>query len=317
MTPEDATIRAVDAVYPKNSNFSHVLVVSPQAELAPSFFHFLKYTLLKYKYSKLSEKTGHKLLGISLELPSHRPTDDKEFSVPKELADLDSSQERTREIPALLWEVPNSNAALYFGDKWIEFQSFLSHRFSPSSQKNKKDKKLISRLFPAWTEYMLEFMRARGYHLLYPAFANQDELSLVTLNNELYRVPEEFESPLASDDPEPDTKSDETGTEAEPKIPAPENPLSGSETVKPKSIEKNLPGSSNILGLLRRYPDELPDLVSIPVLPYTGELTREDPVERAEAFAQTFREKIGGCTSGKTTAETVIRYLEADDLFCS
>jgi hypothetical protein len=36
---------------------------------------------------------------------------------------------------------------------------------------------------------MLEFMRARGYSLLYPATTSN---ALVTIHNELYHVPEEF-----------------------------------------------------------------------------------------------------------------------------
>lgn len=286
LTSQEAAVRTVDSFYPKNPNLSHVILVSPDTELAPSFFHFLKYSLLKYKYGDSEDLPGH-LFGVSLELPSSRPTDGKPFSVPMTISSPNPSKGRLAEIPALLWQIPDNNAVLYFGDMWAEFQSFLSHRLSPSIQKKGKDvHKVISKSYPSWMDYMLEFMRARGYYLVYPAFAAQDDLAIATVHNELHRPPEEYDDP-------------------------------NQRQVKSNFEEKNLAHSPSTLStLLDVYPGMLPDIRELPVLPYTGELTHEDEsTNDQDSFLQAFRKEIGGCTNSDEKPESVP--LKADDLFCN
>ncbi|EFE29771.1 uncharacterized protein ARB_03112 [Trichophyton benhamiae CBS 112371] len=282
LTSQEAAVRTVDSFYPKNPNLSHVVLVSPDTELAPSFFHFLKYSLLKYKYGDSEDSPGH-LFGVSLELPSSRPTDGKPFSVPRTIS---SPKGQSAEIPTLLWQIPDNNAVLYFGDMWAEFQSFLSHRLSTSIQKKGKDvHKVIMKSYPSWMDYMLEFMRARGYYLVYPAFAAQDDLAIATVHNELHRPPEEYDDP-------------------------------NQRQVKPNFEEKDLAHSPSTLStLLDVYPGMLPDIRELPVLPYTGELTHDDESTNEQvSFLQTFRKEIGGCTNSDEKPESVP--LKADDLFC-
>ncbi|KAF3893183.1 26S proteasome regulatory subunit rpn1 [Trichophyton interdigitale] len=285
LSSQEAAVRTVDSFYPKNPNFSHVILVSPDTELAPSFFHFLKYSLLKYKYGDSEDLPGH-LLGVSLELPSSRPTDGKPFSVPMSISSPNPSKGRPAEIPTLLWQIPDNNAVLYFGDMWAEFQSFLSHRLSPSIQRRGKDvHKVILKSYPSWMDYMLEFMRARGYYLVYPAFAAQDDLAIATVHNELHRPPEEYDDP---------------------------NQIQ----VKSKFEEKDLAHSPSTLStLLDVYPGMLPDIRELSVLPYTGELTHDDEsTNEQDSFLQTFRKEVGGCTNSDEKPESVP--LKADDLFC-
>ncbi|EFR00325.1 hypothetical protein MGYG_03327 [Nannizzia gypsea CBS 118893] len=284
LTSQEAAVRTIDSFYPKNPNLSHVLVISQDTELAPSFFHFLKYSLLKYKYGDSEDLPGH-LLGISLELPSSRPTDGKPFSAPMSVLSSNPSKEQPATIPTLLWQMPTNNAVLYFGDMWTEFQSFLSHRLSPSIQMKGKDvKKVITKSYPSWMDYMLEFMRTRDYYLAYPAFAAQDDLAIATVHNELYQPPEEYDNP-------------------------------NQRQVQSKFEEKDLAHSSSTLStLLDVYPGMLPDVRELPVLPYTGELTDDESTNGRESFLQTFRKEIGGCASNDEKPESVP--LKADDLFC-
>ncbi|KAF3483178.1 uncharacterized protein GIQ15_02502 [Arthroderma uncinatum] len=285
MTSQEAAVRAVDSFYPKDSSRYHVLVVSPNTELAPSFFHFLKYSLLKYKYCAKENIPAH-LVGISLEMPSSRPTDGKPLSVPKSITKSTSAEARKDELPTLLWQMPNSNAVLYFGDKWLEFQSFLSNRLAPSIQaKQKTPPKVITKAFPSWMDYMLEFMRARAYYLTYPEFATQGDLALATVHNELYQPPEEYDDPKQ-------------------------------QQVESNFDEKDLAHSpSTITTLLDIYPGSLPDIRELSVLPYTGEIADvDDFMEKRDSFRRTFRKDIGGCTDGDDIPKIVP--LKADDLFC-
>ncbi|KAM5476231.1 hypothetical protein MauCBS54593_000916 [Microsporum audouinii] len=284
LTSQEAAIRVVDSFYPKDPSLSHVLLISPNTELAPSFFHFLKYSLLKYNYCSSEDAPAH-LFGVSLELPSSRATDGKPFSVPTSVLRPDSSKELA-EVPTLLWQMPNSNAVLYFGSKWLEFQSFLSHRFAPSIQAKGKDiPKILTKSHPSWMDYMLEFMRARGYYLTYPAFATQDDIAIATVHNELYQPPEEYD--------DPDQRQIKSNFQE-------------------KDLDRSPPTLSTLLDI---YPGKLPDIRELPVLPYTGEAVGEhDFTKGRDSFLQTFRKEIGGCTDGDEVPERTP--LNAGDLFC-
>jgi hypothetical protein len=309
ITPEESSVRTIDSVYPKDTAFSHILVLSPQTDLSPSYYHFLKYTLLKYRYSSVDKGSPHRLLGISLELPSARPTDGKPFEPPPTppLHPPTHEREARDDIPLFLWQIPNSNAALYFGDKWVEFHSFLFNRLLIPA-KPKQSSNSMSKNFPAWTEYMLEFIRARGYYLLFPAFASKDGLALATVHNELYHQPEEYAwtSKPSSDDLSHTQVID------------PSRPLTAAvnqDGVELKSVEKSLSASPSISNLLRVFSGHLPDLSSMDVLPHTGgKATSMALIERTEDYLKTFRKDIGGCDNGSEPPKKVA--LKADDLFC-
>ncbi|KAK2746355.1 hypothetical protein FQN57_003237 [Myotisia sp. PD_48] len=290
LTEEEAAIRTFDALYPKDPRYSHVLVLSPQVELAPSFYHFLIYSVLKYKHSSAPEYATDQLLGISLELPSSLPLDGNPVPIPDALLNPPISVEDGKEhIPTLLSQVPNSHSALYFGDKWREFQSFLARRLDPALRsKQQKRPKIISKLFPSWMEYMLELMRARGYYMLYPGFSNRVDFALATVHNELYRIPEEYESAADShEDP----------------------------GLQPNFIEKDLSHTPHTLSLLiDTYPASLPGLSSLPILLHTGETASGDIDERTTAFRNSFRKDLGGCSDNRIAPEPLP--LDAEDLFC-
>ncbi|WEW60943.1 hypothetical protein PRK78_006431 [Emydomyces testavorans] len=305
MSPQEAAVRSIDAFYPQDPQYSHVLVLSPQTELAPSFYHLTKYSLLKYKYSMTDVSPPYHLLGISLELPSSKPTDGSKFSPPNmEMISVDHEQN----IPVFLWQAPNSNAALYFGDKWVEFHSFLSNRFAPSlKMRQMTHPKVILGKYPSWMEYMLEFIRARGYYLLYPAFASEDDLSLATVHNELFHLPEEHSSML-----------DETHEPIGEEIQNPQQTLFGSSTahsMKSGFAEDALSESPSISNLLDAFPGRLPQLSSLLVLSPSGVVSGPyDLASLTEEYLKAFRRSTGGCSSENEPPEFV--HMSTDDLFC-
>ncbi|EEH10114.1 hypothetical protein HCBG_01759 [Histoplasma capsulatum G186AR] len=327
ITSEEATLRIVDSLYPKNPAYSHVLILSPQTELAPSYYHYLKYAILQHKYSHSAKKSLHRLLGISLELPSSTPTVDSEpFTPPIRSDSRVATQGTDKHIPVFLWQAPNSNAALYFGDKWVEFQSFLSSRLSSARRAGlKMHANLISKKFPSWMEYMLELTRCRGYYLLYPSFpaVKSSHAVLSTIHNELYRLPEEHTS--ISQSPKPISENPQNSN-SQKHIADPNSPSSSGSSssldipqeVELGSVELPLADSSTISSLLQQFPAGLPDELSPKhVLPYSQkDQTSPDLVGRTQAYMKEFREKVGGC-GAQAQQQVVVEDLKADDLFCS
>ncbi|OAX85568.1 hypothetical protein ACJ72_00062 [Emergomyces africanus] len=317
ITPEQAAIRTIDSVYPKDPAYSHVLILSPQTDLAPSYYHYLKYAILKYKYSLSATVSLHRLLGISLELPSISPTDGEPFTPPNPSNPAVSIQDTKKDIPVFLWQAPNSNAALYFGDKWVELQSFLSNRLAAARRPAvKKPSNLISQKFPSWMEYMLELIRARGYFLLYPYFPATTEIVLATTHNELYQLPEEY-----TRNPETSNSKPESGPGdpiADPNQPLTTGSISAEiPQIELGSKEKPLDGSSTISSLLPLFPAGLPELSSLHPLPYSQEdNSSPDLVERARIYMKEFRESIGGCVDDVGSQSPAAEIMQADDLFC-
>ncbi|KAE8376354.1 hypothetical protein BDV26DRAFT_265754 [Aspergillus bertholletiae] len=184
----EASLRTAEAFYPQDPNMTHVLMLSPQTELSAYFYHYLKQAMLKYKYSANAEQTASDLLGISLELPSSLPTNDGSFDPPTLDVRRSPSLGKRDMVPVSLGQVPNSNAALYFGDKWIEFQDFLSGRLA--KEETPPPAKVISERYPAVMEYLLEFMREKDYYLLYPTAGDIE--ALATVHSDLFQFPEEY-----------------------------------------------------------------------------------------------------------------------------
>ncbi|KAJ5226986.1 uncharacterized protein N7469_006992 [Penicillium citrinum] len=197
MDAADSSLRTVESFYPLNPSTTHLLLLSPQAELAPSFFHYLKYNVLRYKQSPGPDSTSLGLLGISLELPTSKPSVENSPFTPPSTSPLhdgkDQNTWKKEHIPSLLWQSPNSNAALYFGDKWVEFHSFLSSHLVFEGRANSASKeKQISKKYPAFMEFLLEMMQERNYFMIYPSFSRHAAISMATVHTEMHHLPEEF-----------------------------------------------------------------------------------------------------------------------------
>lgn len=277
LNPAEAAMKAAEAFYPRNPNTSHVLMLSPQTELSPSFYHYLKYAILKYRYSCTTGCPAKDLFGISLELPSSLPTNGESFTPPRTDSTF-MADKHGETLPLFLWQVPNSNAALYFGDKWVEFHSFLSSRLTLAETKTQSlsADKIISKKYPAEMEYLLELMRASGYYMLYPAFEAQG-VALATVHNELYQTPEEFTQYVS------------------PK-------MSGAEGIKDElfteNVEKSVSRASTLTPLLDQFSMSLPAIETMPLLSYTGrQVSRGDWGQNTREYFQHFRIRFGGCST--------------------
>ena len=291
----EASINLVESYYPANPENSHVLILSSVAELSSTYYHYLLYTLLEYKYSASSATQSDQLLGISLDLPHTHLNGSTPFAPPKE-------DESDAFSPLFLWQAPNSNAALYFGDKWKEFHSFVSSRISgeADSAKSLSDLKLVSHQYPAWMEYMLELSKARAYFMLYPAFATSSGFAIVTVHHDLYQIPEEYRKSGMSDlDGEtPDslnvqalsTSSDEVSTSQK---------LESATTATSSILRLFLPEFSADVQSTETI--ELPSLERLyyaHMLSSDGErVTPSSSDQAAREYAEAFALKHGGCKS--------------------
>ncbi|OQD76651.1 hypothetical protein PENDEC_c004G03774 [Penicillium decumbens] len=306
MDPADSSLRTVEDFYPMNPRLSHLLMLCPQTEVAPSFYHYLKYSILRYKQSARAKQTSMNLMGISLELPVSKPTTDKELFIPPAMLSTDAMEKTgPHSIPTFLWQMPSSNAALFFGDKWSEFHSFLSSRLGVAESRTNiaSQDKIISKKYPAFMEYLLELMRAKGYYMLYPSFPGHTAASLVTVHHDLYHPPEEYAHEVSLN----------TGTKPVPEIDNPDEPLEPLvDDVSGMSSEKPLNGAPTIMRLLRLFESGLPDAEELSLLSYDGEeLAPETYYRQSREYAEKFRLRYGHCTE-----ESIVTEGPGLDLFC-
>lgn len=303
LTEHEASARLAESFYPVRNDDSHVLLLSPQVELSPLYYHYLLYNLLEYRYSAHAKasKEAPNLMGFSFERPSFYLNDTTPLAPPvikksPPAHNKDQSAERT----PFLWQAPNSNAVLYFGKQWMEFHSFLTARLSkpPSTRQ-----KIFSEKHPSWLEFLLELMRNRGYSLLYPNFP-ADEDSIVTVHAELYQAPEEYSKKA--------TKPNTPVPDLDPNAPLTKE-YDMNERQAPPNTERALL-SSNLVSLLPNSGD-LPELSNLPLLAYNGiSITRDLSHEAAMAFSNKYRSEVGQC---KADSETTPRAPNsALDLFC-
>lgn len=291
LTAEENSIRFLESFWPADSHSSHVLVVSPQMELSPLFFHYLKYTVLEYKYSESKLDSHENLFSISLDLPSAYLNDTTPFTPPL------MNETHGSSVTQFLWQTPNSNAALYFGDKWVELHDFVARLLSSQHllpTPTTLSGKLVSKTYPSWLEHILKLARARGYWTLYPNFENDD--ALATLHSDLYQVPEEY-----ADEPEMEGV-DGSELTADPakhlSLMHPETPLA----------------TKSLLGILP-FGGELPKVGSMPLLAWDGERIGASEIGTyAVNYSKVFRHEIGGCDVSES--EKLRADLSAGDLFC-
>lgn len=302
---ESAT-RFLELFYPHILQDSHVLLLSAQAQLSPRYFHYIKYALLEYRYSAFGKDDGANLMGLSLDSPTVLLDGKAKLETPQI---IDMHAERYKEMypttdgSPFLWQAPNSHATLFYGDKWSELHSFLRNRITKHehSPKVSPRPKLVSETYPSWMEYMLEFMRARNYSLLYPAATSE---ALVTIHNELYHPPEEFlpELSKASGSKSPQEVLDEPFLRAD-EIPA-----------APKYPEPPIISDSQPLDKVLPFNGDLPEIPHLPQLTWDG--TKIDNItEVATQYANKFREEIGGCKAIEGMHRKVVRG-DTRDLFC-
>jgi hypothetical protein len=295
LSAEENSIRMLESFWPSDPSTSHVLVLSPQIELSPLFFHYLKYNLLEFKYSFSRIDYQQNLMALSLDIPSTYLNDSTSF-VPPLTNITKGSNVIAKGISPFLWQAPNSNAALYFGEKWVELHDFVAqslsseHALPTPTTLNKKE---VSKTYPSWLEHVLKLARARGYWTIYPNFEDSD--SLATLHNDLYQPPEEYREEAEEEASDGELTAD----------PAKHLSLKHAETALiTKSLLSMLP-----------FKGELPKIAGMPLLSWDGSPTTvEDLKQHAAEYSRVFRREIGGCDEG--APEKTQEDFRARDLFC-
>lgn len=293
-----ASLRTVESFYPVHADRSHLLVFTPDAEVSPTYYSYLKYLLLEYRYSSFATKSqaASQLLGISLQTPPTLLNGTK-----LDLAEIIKEDS----APLFLWQAPNSNAALYFGDKWVEFHSFLSHRLSTAPDAPSAGYS-VSSGYPAWPAYLLELARSRAYYMLFPDVKLEGS-PVVTIHNDMYHVMDD-QSPA-------DVASDSRVAYGE--LSSVEVLTDEAEQVRLTPPETTIRNTESITSILGRTTGNatLPQLQLLPHLSHDGVLV--DPktsISSSSSFADHFSLELGGCKRLQNRAPSSAG--TADDLFC-
>ena len=214
--------------------------------------------------------------------------------------------------PPYQWQAPNPNAALFFGDKWTELHDFLRHRIRAEKEgKKKQETKVVGEHLPAWTEYFLQLMRARGWSMLYPPSSQKME-PMAVVHKDLWQVPEEY------------SKEYEESLKARAKVEekAGEAPAAADSKVPLRGVEAHWKGSSPYvsnshqpLHAVLPFQGPEPGLRTLPYLLFDGTVVQQSEVAaHRDEYAEHFRERIGGC--GKQEGKRKIMPGKASDLFC-
>ncbi|KAF2217129.1 hypothetical protein CERZMDRAFT_93186 [Cercospora zeae-maydis SCOH1-5] len=309
MNPQQASLRYIESFYPAQTHDHHVLLMSPQAEVSSIYYQYLQYAVLNYRYAAFTFAPYEELIGISLDVPLQGLNGSIAFKQPI-VSDLGSGEtmadpETDKDDAApFLYQAPTSKATLVFGDSWATFHDFLTNRLEASrSGKVKKRAKMVAETEPAWSEYLLEMMRARNLFVLHPS------ATFVSLHSELAQIPEEYVRTAADSGKAAKLKPEVT--DEEPFL------LSAEQPVLTEHVEAE--PERNQMPLHKKLPfaGELLSIYQLPFVGYNGELaTLFSHTELSKEYAATFRKTIGGCTGEPATRARKIEPLKATDLFC-
>ncbi|KAL7938188.1 hypothetical protein V8C35DRAFT_291157 [Trichoderma chlorosporum] len=289
LSEEESSVRFLESFWPAKPSHSHVLVLSPHAEVTSQFFHYVKYSLLQRQYSAIASRQdwGSKLFGISFSAPTTYLDDTTQFAPPKPLEGEGLDTDGT----SFLWQAPNSDAILILGDKWVELHGFVSRllekRHALSTTPDLLSTKEVGKKHPAWLEYTLQLSRIRGYFTLYPT--QQTANTIVGIHTDLYDVPEEYIGEKATEQ-ERDSINHAT------------------ELFDPAS-------QVDMLATLP-HEGELPLLYHLPWLTWDGKETDDSSIQQsAIKYKQAFRNQVGQCKDEKPGVTPRVDPY-ARDLFC-
>jgi hypothetical protein len=303
-SPEESSIRFMESFYPTDRKHSHVLVLNDNVELSPLFYHGLFYHILQYKYIQIGSLSD-RLLGISLGMPKVYLNGTTAFEPPTSPAVSDADIQ----LP-FLWQAPNPNAALIFGDKWVELHSFLQHRIVAAKKSKTVPEKVVGEQYPAWTEWVLELMQARGWSMLYPPHGKTFK-PVAVVHEDLESFREEFEKEYRNSiNKKAEDESDEKVLDKQ--------ALRGIEAHW-KSPEPVLATTHQPLHVVLPFQDTQPKLHSLPNLLFEGTIVPTSVNSLlAVKYSKRFKETIGGCDAKEMVKAGMMKVVEgrADDLFC-
>ncbi|KAI8624562.1 hypothetical protein F5Y19DRAFT_490941 [Xylariaceae sp. FL1651] len=292
LTEEETSTRFLESFWPARPQESHILVLSPHAEVSSQFF------------SCNSHHWDRHLFGISLEQPLLTPNGKQTFSPPL-FHDPDTLDGHNGGISnPFLWQAPTSNAVLFLGERWMELHDFISRMIRANKNLNAVppllSEKVVSRQHPSWLEHALRLARARGHWFLYPGKELAQHLAAV--HGELYNIPEEYASEESPKVSLLDDASDEENESIKQKV------RSGSEIqLSPISLLDSLPSNGNL------WP-----LSALSIAAWDGtEVNLQDFRNRANDFELKFKSAVGGCDVESGKGQKNYEPTLAQDLFCN
>lgn len=301
-----ASLRTIESYYPAVPSESHLLMLSPDVELSPGYFQYLMYTLLEYRYSSQATESIDHVMGISLDLPDHAP-DAKTRSPWAALKISD---------PLVLWQAPNSNACLYFGDKWVEMHTFLAQRLlaDPEMAKKSAASPVLSHEYPGWLKLVLEMMQARNYYMLYPTFAQNEHEAIATLHKELVQKPEEYK--------EAELKSQHSGGEQSKGLLPEAEALTADDEIRQLLRQERRVFTDSLVATLleksgpRGQENVIDPTSKIPLISFYGEqMAATESVKDSWKFATEFAHDVGGCATG-SFEQMMDKVPRIESLFC-
>lgn len=297
LNPTSASVQTIESFYPSSTSSAHLLVLSPDVELSGEYFQYLMYTLLEYKHGKVGQQVSASLMGISLDLP-------------RKFSDLARSPNNL-----VGSQTPSSTAALYFGDRWTELQEYTISRLKrdPTLSKSVPGHAKTSAKQPTWQHLASEFMTARNYVMLYPAFAKDQTSSLVTVHQEFHQDPEEYAKLIETESKKTPVKlvpplSDDTVLVADEEQTQTHAHLGRKQMSKPTKSLRSLMG-------LEGY-ESLPPGTTLPFIAPNGKFMELVDVQRiSHTFANELSLSVGGCRSLEDRDKT--KFGSVAYLFCS
>ncbi|CAK7212110.1 hypothetical protein SEUCBS140593_001402 [Sporothrix eucalyptigena] len=296
VSEEESSIRFLESFWPTDPSHSHVLVLSPQTELAGDFFHYIKYALLEYRYSNpaLLQEWDKRLFGLSLDLPRKGLDATTKFTPPPPLKKADTADAPTDVSgvagdTSFLWQAPNSNAVLFLGERWAELHGFVAHLFDTQHKAPGLPPltKRVSKTLPSWLEHALQLCQARGLWTLYPSATTAT--AIATVHDELYQPPEEYEDEVLAEAAEAGSNPRWTGDGEEVRL-----------------------GSKSLIESLPQRTGGLAPFSDLPLLAWDGkQVSLADLDSQSVEYAMQFRRTYGGCTEG------MLKLLLPETLFCT
>ncbi|KAJ6444559.1 glycosyltransferase 2 [Purpureocillium lavendulum] len=190
---EESSVRFLESFWPMDPLHHHVLVLSPNVEVTPNFFHFVKFAVLFYRHSRpgTSQDLDLRMMGLSFAIPTVSVDGTQPF-VPPTVVRANKPGE---EGAPFLWQSPASDAVLFMGDKWFELHQYVSHvlrrRDSSAATAGLLGKKEVGKHYPAWMEYAVQLARLRGYFTLFPG--KEMAAAIVGVHTDLPEKPEEYD----------------------------------------------------------------------------------------------------------------------------
>ena len=269
-------LQMIESFYPATAS-SHVLVLSPEAEVTTNFYQLLAYLILEFRHSQKAMFSRDGMMGISL----------------SGLTRATSASDSVR-----LSQILEGKAELFFGDKWAELQQYSSLRFAADPSLAKIVDTGTSGNGAAWTTLATELLRSQGYSML-QLTARTDGSPVAVVHEDLLPLSEEGFNESDSTPDTIDLKIDGSTLTAE--------------TRSTHKAETQLMSKASVMSSL---PENAWFTSSEALLIYDADsrpVHRNEIFEQARKYARQLAATVGGCSEHSAS---MAQPGDLESLFC-